>query len=347
MDAMARNPPVQNTPSIIYGTMDTLLAVGAAGAFSNRPSNVFGIERDAKTPTSYNYSIGVQREMGWGTVLDVTYAGFQMQHAEMSGNINPVPDGARYVDCIPRTPTRRTPTTAKPAEFLRPYLGYQEITMRNHFGNATNNSLQVQLNRRYINGLQFAVAYTLAKTTEQRHRLHPVASAARLERRAGRDHAAAQPGPELHLGRAERQPDVEQRVHARPARRVAGIRRHGLRQRRLGWRDASPPPTTSTSPAARAGRGDVGGAIGPCGRRSLAIRSVTATAIRRRAGRALPDVSTPSAGRRAVATTATRRAPSSGCRRSCCRTSPLFKNFRIGGGAGCSSDGRCTTCSTR
>jgi hypothetical protein len=165
MDAMARNPPVQNTPSIIYGTMDTLLGVGAAGAFSNRPSNVFGIERDAKTPTSYNYSIGVQREMGWGTVLDVTYAGFQMQHAEMSGNINPVPDGARYVDLHPENADPRNPTTAKPAEFLRPYLGYQEITVRNHFGTATNNSLQVQLNRSYINGLQFAVAYTLAKTT--------------------------------------------------------------------------------------------------------------------------------------------------------------------------------------
>jgi carboxypeptidase family protein len=165
MDAMARNPPVQNTPSIIYGTMETLLAVGAAGAFSNRPSNVFGIERDAKTPTSYNYSIGVQREMGWGTVLDVTYAGFQMQHAEMSGNINPVADGARYVDLHPENADPRNPTTAKPAEFLRPYLGYQEITVRNHFGTATNNSLQVQLNRRYINGLQFAVAYTLAKTT--------------------------------------------------------------------------------------------------------------------------------------------------------------------------------------
>ena len=38
LDAMARNPPAQNTPSIIYGTMDTLLGVGAQGAFSNRPS---------------------------------------------------------------------------------------------------------------------------------------------------------------------------------------------------------------------------------------------------------------------------------------------------------------------
>ena len=164
MDAMARNPPIQNTPSIIYGTMDTLLQVGAAGAFANRPSNVFGLERDAKTPVSYNYSVGVQRELGWGTVLDVTYAGFQMQHGEMEGNINPVPDGARFVDVNPQNADPRNPTTAKPNEFLRPYLGYQNITVRNHFGTASYNSLQVQLNRRYIHGLQFAVAYTLGKT---------------------------------------------------------------------------------------------------------------------------------------------------------------------------------------
>ena len=164
MDAMARNPPAQNTPSIIYGTMDTLLSAGAQGAFANRPSAVFGLERDARTPTSYNYSIGVQREVGWGTVLDVTYAGFQMRHAEMETNINPVPDGARFIDINPQNADPRNPTSAKPAEFLRPYLGYQNITIRSHFGEAHNHSLQVQLNRRYIRGLQFAVAYTLAKT---------------------------------------------------------------------------------------------------------------------------------------------------------------------------------------
>jgi hypothetical protein len=164
MDAMARNPPVQNTPSINYGTLDTLLALGAQGAFANRPSNVFGLERDAKTPVSYNYSAGVQREIGWGTVLDVTYAGFQMRHGEMESNINLIPDGARFVDVNPQNADPRNPTTAKPAEFLRPYLGYQNITMRSHFGEASYNSVQVQLNRRYIRGLQFAVAYTLGKT---------------------------------------------------------------------------------------------------------------------------------------------------------------------------------------
>jgi len=164
MDAMARNPPAQNTPSIIYGTMDTLLAVGAQGAFSNRPSAVFGIQRDAKTPKSYNYSVGVQREIGWGTVLDVTYAGFQMRDAEMASSINSVPDGARFLDVNPQNANPQNPTSAKPNEFLRPYLGYQDITIREHFGTGSYNALQVQLNRRYVNGLQFAVAYTLAKT---------------------------------------------------------------------------------------------------------------------------------------------------------------------------------------
>ncbi len=164
MDAMARNPPAQNTPSIFYTTMDALLVAGAAGAFSNRPSAVFGIQRDARTPTSYNYSIGVQRELGWGTVLDVTYAGFMMRNAEIAKSINPVPDGARFLDVNPQNANPQNPTAAKPAEFLRPYIGYQDITIREHYGTGYNNSLQVQLNRRYIRGLQFAVAYTFAKT---------------------------------------------------------------------------------------------------------------------------------------------------------------------------------------
>jgi hypothetical protein len=163
LDAMARNPPAQNTPSIIYSTLDTFLAAGAQGAFSNRPSSVFGVQRDAKTPKSTNYSIGVQREIGWGTVLDVTYAGFQMRDAEMSSSINSVPDGARFLDINPQNANPQNPTTPKPNEFLRPYLGYQDITIREHFGKGSYNSLQVQLNRRYINGLQFAVAYTYGK----------------------------------------------------------------------------------------------------------------------------------------------------------------------------------------
>jgi hypothetical protein len=164
LDAMARNPPAQNSPSIFYGTMDTLLSVGAQGAFSNRPSTVFGIERDAKTPKSYNYSVGVQRELGWGTVVDVTFAGFQMRNAEIGMSINSVPDGARFLDINPQNRNPQTANSPKPNEFLRPYLGYQDITIRSHFGTGSYNSMQVQLNRRYTRGFQLGVAYTLGKT---------------------------------------------------------------------------------------------------------------------------------------------------------------------------------------
>jgi hypothetical protein len=173
LDAMARNPPAQNTPAIFYSSFDTFLGAGAQGAFSNRPSGVFGLQRDAKTPKSYNYSIGIQRELGWGTVLDVTYAGAQTRNLEMQVDLNRVPDGARFVDINPQNANPQNPANAKPSEFLRPYRGYQNIDIREHFGESSYNSLQVQLNRRYINGLQFAVAYTVGKTISQNFNFNP------------------------------------------------------------------------------------------------------------------------------------------------------------------------------
>jgi hypothetical protein len=162
MDNAANNPPAVNQPSLFYGTMDTLLA--NAAAFSDRPRNVFGLERDARTPTAYNWSAGFQREVGWGTVVDVTYVGSNDEHLEVVENINVVPDRARYLDVNPQNANPQNPTTPKPPEFLRPYRGYQEISVRRHYGTADYHALQVQLNRRYIRGLQFAVAYTLGKT---------------------------------------------------------------------------------------------------------------------------------------------------------------------------------------
>ena len=161
MDSAASNPPVVNTPSIIYGTMETLLQTAA---FSSRPSNAFGLQRDARTPVSYNWSIGVQREIGWGTVVDATYAGSASRRLEVVQNINVVPDGARYLDVNPQNRDPRNPNNPLPSEFLRPFRGYQDINIRSHFGTSDYHALQLQLNRRYIRGLQFAVAYTFGRT---------------------------------------------------------------------------------------------------------------------------------------------------------------------------------------
>jgi hypothetical protein len=159
MDQSANNPPAVFTPVVYYGSMDTLLGAPAA----RRPSNVFSLERDAQTPSSYNWSLGVQREIGWGTVIDLTYVGNVTRHLELATNINVVPDRAKFVNENPQNANPQNPATPKPDTFLRPYLGYEDIVLRSNHGTSNYNGLQVQLNRRYSRGFQFALAYTYAK----------------------------------------------------------------------------------------------------------------------------------------------------------------------------------------
>jgi hypothetical protein len=154
------NAPIVNRPTFNFGTLDTLLN---SSGFAERPRGVAGFERDSKTPSSFALSFGVQQELGWGTVIDVTYVGTLGRHLEQVVNINQVPDGARFLDLHPENRDPRRTNAALPAEFLRPYRGYQDINIRSHFGTSNYNALQVQLNRRYIKGLQFSVAYTLSR----------------------------------------------------------------------------------------------------------------------------------------------------------------------------------------
>ena len=75
-------------------------------------------------------------------------------------NINPIPIGAHF------NPTNFDPTqpgTPLPDNFLRPYLGYGAIRVRGNSGTSDYHSLQLQVNRRYIHGVQFGGAYTLAR----------------------------------------------------------------------------------------------------------------------------------------------------------------------------------------
>ena len=77
LDVLARQPPAQNNPVLRYATIALLQTPEARAAFDTTPSNVTGFQHNALTPQSLNYSIGVQRELGWGTVLGV-YLGAQL-----------------------------------------------------------------------------------------------------------------------------------------------------------------------------------------------------------------------------------------------------------------------------
>jgi hypothetical protein len=152
-----RNPPFITNPILYYGTMSTMLAPGAS--LSDRPVSVNALEIDSTTPSTFSASIGVGRDIGWGTVVDVAWVGSVGRQLEMEWNINAVPDGARFLDLNPQNVDPRTGGVL-PAEFLRPYRGYQDIFVRGNFGTSNYNALQIQANRRYSHGVQFGASYT-------------------------------------------------------------------------------------------------------------------------------------------------------------------------------------------
>jgi hypothetical protein len=158
-----RNPPFILNPIIPNNTMANTFVPGVT--LVNRPGNIEALETEYKTPSSYNWSLGLRRELGWGTSMDATYAGSVGRNLEMYYDLNAVADGTRFVDRNPaaRDPGSTSATAVLPAEFLRPFAGYQSIRVRGNSGTSDYHSLQVQVNRRYIRGVQFGGAYTLQR----------------------------------------------------------------------------------------------------------------------------------------------------------------------------------------
>jgi hypothetical protein len=136
-----------------------------SGTSATAPVSARGVERVDKRPNAYRYNVGVQREIGWKTVLDVAYVGDQTRYLPVRRNINQVPAGARFLP-ENRDPTV-TPTAANPGAlpdvFLRPIIGFADIDITEPTGRSSYNSLQVQLTRRYTGGVELAGAYTFAK----------------------------------------------------------------------------------------------------------------------------------------------------------------------------------------
>ena len=64
-----------------------------------------GVDPDAKWPTVYSYSAGVQHEIWKGTVVDVAYVGSQSRHNTRRINLNVLPYGTTFTAAA-QDPTR-------------------------------------------------------------------------------------------------------------------------------------------------------------------------------------------------------------------------------------------------
>ena len=171
------------SPAYVYPTFTSLAASSAYYA----PQTVYGGTRDILNPQTIQWSFGVQRDIGKGTILDVSYLGWVTHHGfNLAGyDLNYVPP---FTDWKP-TPGPGTNSCGQVTAFLDPtaaavnttnctggaflssnvirgitgYQGWQAINVNTNQGESNYNALQVQFNKRFGKRLQFGANYTWSK----------------------------------------------------------------------------------------------------------------------------------------------------------------------------------------
>jgi Carboxypeptidase regulatory-like domain len=145
-------PPFQPMVAVANGIAD--IPGGTSGAATDLPFGNTAQDPVFKHPTSYMWSVGVQREIPFGFIVDATYVGRRGLYLPRERNINQLPAGT----------VGRNPNVNIAA--LRPYTGYGAIRLSENAGSSKHHSLQLTADRRYINSLKVGVAYTLSKTED-------------------------------------------------------------------------------------------------------------------------------------------------------------------------------------
>src|SRR5262249_18068842 len=156
-------PPSFQAPIYYNSTFAQLLS--AQGFLS--PQTVF-TGTGYKNPATYNWSLGIQRDLGKGMILDVAYVGNVVHHKFTQVDINGVAPYTTWTPTGGANPAYLDPTSGGKAFYLanliRPIVGYGGINASCSCGEANYNSLQTQVNKRFGRRLQFGVNWTWSKT---------------------------------------------------------------------------------------------------------------------------------------------------------------------------------------
>lgn len=154
---LAFNPPLIFNPTSYYGTVDTV-----ENTTGNLPPGSLNQSLDphSKNVAIYHLSFGVQRNVGFDTVLDVAYVGSLGRHLARTVQLNTVPYGSQF---LPQNQDPSRPGNPLPDNFFRPYPGYGNIPYMTNDANSSYHSLQSQVKRRFSRGLQFGASWTWAK----------------------------------------------------------------------------------------------------------------------------------------------------------------------------------------
>ncbi len=156
------NPPNFRNAQLYYGNLSSL----SPGQTTLFPAVLRGgMTKDGKIGTTYNWNLGVQRELPGMVQLDVAYVGSISRHLPLTFLVNEAPYGSAWLPQY-QDPTK-TPkfdgSTTLPVNFLRPYAGYAGVTMTTSGGSSNFNSMQISLTRRMRGGLELGMNYMWSK----------------------------------------------------------------------------------------------------------------------------------------------------------------------------------------
>jgi hypothetical protein len=152
-------PPLQYNPILYYTNANQLQS--AQGY--NFPGNVVGFDPNRPVQKTYNFSFGVQQDIGHGTVADVAYVGALGRHLVEAVNLNATPLGTNW---LASSLDATNGNKVLPSQFVRPYLGYGNITYYSYAGNSHYHSLQTAVRRRYKSNLTYGVIWTWSKVMD-------------------------------------------------------------------------------------------------------------------------------------------------------------------------------------
>jgi hypothetical protein len=153
-------PPNVITSSVFHSTIPQLLN----SPLNQGPTNVNSIQRSYDPPTVYNWSFGVQRDIGFGTVLDAAYVGNVGRHLLHQRSLNATNYGTNFLPSS--IDTTVSGTTPLPVNFLRPIRGHGDVIYREFASSSNYHSLQTQVNKRFGRGLTFGVSWTWSKAMD-------------------------------------------------------------------------------------------------------------------------------------------------------------------------------------
>ena len=155
------NPPFylqSNFPAVSFSTPNPTVNQLSKGLPLNALSNpvapsLFAIDPNFLDPYVQHWNFGIQRELGFNTVWEISYAGSAGKKLYEFRNVNqPLPTPDSNADVDPRRP--------------RPFLG-NDLTFWCSCGSSTYHSLQTKVEKRFSNNLSFLGAYTFGKSIDE------------------------------------------------------------------------------------------------------------------------------------------------------------------------------------